>query len=230
MTPSVPAAPASCRAFTLVEMLTVIVIITILSTVAIPALVGITMGSALVRAGTLLEDNLNIARQRALASQREIDVRFYKCVDPDGSSNTKEYRALQLFEKRENGAVQPVTPIIFLQHQMIMINQANYSSLLAGGSAISPKETPPNDAPVAATPTTPAQPADPLLPGIPGAKPSLQYVYEQFAFRAAGDTDLLDKTADYFITIASTKAGSKPTNFYTVTVDPLSAKIYSYRP
>lgn len=67
---------SEARGFSLVELLIVIALIGILSAFAIPAFNSISTGIALSRDGQLINDQLNTARQTAIAKNRETEIRF----------------------------------------------------------------------------------------------------------------------------------------------------------
>jgi len=65
------------RAFSLVELLVVIAIIIILATLSAPALTSVLRGSNLNRAGEMIADQINFARQTAFLKNRDVHVRMF---------------------------------------------------------------------------------------------------------------------------------------------------------
>lgn len=66
------------RAFSLVELLVVIVIMSILIAAAVPALNSVARGSNLNRAGQMVGDQIALARLAAVGRNREVQVRLYE--------------------------------------------------------------------------------------------------------------------------------------------------------
>lgn len=195
------------KGFSLLELLTVIAIMSLLAAIAAPSVTGLMMGSSVTRAGSLIEDNLKFAHQYALSHQRNVEVRFYKYKDPTNPSSTASYRAFQIFEITDDGSYNPVTTVMQLPSQIVAMDTATYSTLLNDDS------------------TTPS-------PTIP--KPNIgtigqNYTYRRFLFYSSGSTDLPDVTKLYFITMASSQTAA-PKNYYTVSIDALNSKVTSYRP
>ncbi len=116
------------RAFSLVEMLTVLSAIAILAGFSLPAVNQIQSASALSSASESLVDQLKLARQQAMTRNRPVEVRIYQLPDPaDGSR--KVWRGMQIFVVEDNGVVPSERPIFF--PPMVRISDsATYSSLL----------------------------------------------------------------------------------------------------
>ncbi len=72
-----------CRGFSILELLIVCAIIGLLAVMTIPALTSVLMGSALTRAGDSVRDTIALARQEALAKNRDVQVWFF--ADAGGS-------------------------------------------------------------------------------------------------------------------------------------------------
>ncbi len=64
------------RAFTLIEMLTVIIIIGIIAATALPALKGLTQGNAMTSATRQLLDDIALARQKAINNRSRVFMVF----------------------------------------------------------------------------------------------------------------------------------------------------------
>ena len=94
----------SRKAFSLVELLIVIVIIGIITGFAVPAITGMLKSSQLTQASGQLVDTVALARQTAMSKNRAIEVRFYRYADNEipGEKPTEpatgHYRAMQTFE------------------------------------------------------------------------------------------------------------------------------------
>jgi prepilin-type N-terminal cleavage/methylation domain-containing protein len=79
--------------FSLVELLVVIAILVLLATVSLPAFNSITRGSNLQRAGQMIGDQFALARQEAVARNRDVIVQFYETTDSMGRCEISRLRA-----------------------------------------------------------------------------------------------------------------------------------------
>lgn len=70
--------------FSLIEILVVVAIIGIVLTLTVPSITGLAGSSRLNAAGNLLVDQLNLARQTAVARNRPVEFRFYQGETPQG--------------------------------------------------------------------------------------------------------------------------------------------------
>ncbi len=213
--------PLATRAFTLMEMIIVVSIIAFIAAIVTPAVASLLKSSQLSQAGLMVNDQLAFARQTALAQNRPIEVRFYRCGDPEipGESVTSaaqgKYRTMQIFRVEEDGSASAVSEAVRLPVTMILDSGAVLSSILnqsarpAGKAAVAPD-----------------------LPRV-GAN----YVYSFFRFRPNGATDLLDPanpTAPWFVTLHALTDGdgraSQPANFYTIQIDAFNGNLRTFRP
>jgi uncharacterized protein (TIGR02596 family) len=197
--------------FTLVELLTVLAIVALLTTLASAPLASMIQGSSVNRAGDLLTGNFKAAQQYALVKKKDVEVRFYSYAD--SSHPTPSYRAFQLFEVDNtvlNGAVttkwNPLTKVVFLPEPVSMSSSSVYSDILDGSES----ETAPD-----ATATSPK------LPGVSN------YSYVRLVFEANGGTNLTSLTKPYYISIFR-DGEAAPKNVYVVEVDPANGKIAFY--
>ena len=69
--------------FSLVELLTVVVIASILMSIAVPAFSRMMRGSATTQAGRELMGRIHAARSLAVAQQSPVAIVFYGCEVPD---------------------------------------------------------------------------------------------------------------------------------------------------
>lgn len=189
------------RAFSLVELLTVIAIIILITALAAPMFTSISQGSNLNRAGQILGDHLALARQKAVTLNRDIEVRFYKL--PDGA--TSAWRGIQLVQIDQTAsgpAEKPTTRAVELPAGIAMMERNDLSPLITS----SPYSGTTNVA----------------LRG--------QVDYRSFRFRPDGTTDAADITKNFVTLGSSTDTATPPKNFYTLQVNPVTGKAAVYRP
>ena len=234
-------------AFSLVELLIVIVIIGIIGTFAVPAVRSMLKGSALTTGANLLLDEVALARQHALTKSRIIEFRFYRFGDPEvpgervGSSASGQFRAFQFFELTDSGTLMPagkfkrLPDTIMMNSGMGSFNSYNppsnptLSSLL--GEAI--RFTP------GIILSSSLADTDPELPR--GVKKNYDYV--AFRFMPDGTTSLsptgrlasASEGGKWFITLHQigdlTKATTpKELNFITWMIDPIGGTSKLLRP
>src|SRR5687768_11736886 len=105
--------PAASLAFSLVEMLTVLAIVGILSALIVPSFNSIVSSQRLPSASQLVVDQLNLARQAAITANRPVEVRFYKVKDTKDFTRDG-YSAIRCMILEENGTAKPLTKVLFL--------------------------------------------------------------------------------------------------------------------
>ena len=116
----------SHNAFSLVELLIVILIIGIVAGFAVPAVQGMLRGSLMSQASSQLVDAMALARQTALSKNRIIEVRIYRFADNEvpgeepSKPDTGHFRAIQTFEISETGVLLPASKVIRLPDSIIM--------------------------------------------------------------------------------------------------------------
>ncbi len=90
---------ASRRAFTLVEILVVLAIISVIMFFSVPNLGSIIQGSKLTQAGDQLKYDLGLAQQTAVQLNLTVEVRFYQYKQPEQLQEdvNKTYSAYQIF-------------------------------------------------------------------------------------------------------------------------------------
>lgn len=226
----------SRSAFSLIEMLMVIAIIGIIASFAVPAATKMIRGTDATRAQQMVADQLNAARQQAIARNKQIEIRFVRFADPEtpgesvAEQATWKVRGIQLMEVTSSGVPVQLAPIQRLPGSMIL-NDGKYSSLFdASGSA--------TQTPLRFRNTTDTDPAMPRLPKDKARK----YMYAAFRFYPDGSTSLSPKGNWYFTMYSVGDAAKlgvdggngpdpiKSINYFTVQIDPVSGSTRSFKP
>jgi uncharacterized protein (TIGR02596 family) len=220
------------RAFTLVELLAVMAVIAIVIAFAVPAATQIMRGSQLTQGSQQLADQLSYARQIALARNRAIEVRVYRFSDPEtpgedvNRPEMGKWRAFQIFEQLENGAMLPVGPMQRLP-RMVVIDGDRYSTLIKhfnGGTPIT----------AAADMTAPELPVE-----VGTRKVGRNYQYVTFQFLPDGSTNLPAQVRGgasddtWHLTLVNLSDENREIsgiNFFTVQLDPVNGTLKSFRP
>lgn len=192
----------SCRtAFTLVELLFVIALIALLAVLAVPAINGIGSANATTRAGQMLEDQCIIGRQRALALNRDVEIRIINL----GTSSDPEYTGLQIWQLDETGAnPKAIGPMKLLPDGVTISPKNNLSPLLGATTGVSGS----------------------LSGGSANGRD-----YRGFKFRANGSCGPgLDSSMNFLTVARKTDTAEPPANFYTVRISNATGRVTSYRP
>ena len=201
---------STCSAFSLVEMMVVILIISIIAAFAVPVVTGINRSSQLARGTQILADQLTLARQTAISRNRQVEVRFYQFADPETPGSRTSFRALQTLEVINARAVSPLDRVQTLPTSVIFDSAATLSSLF--DSAKKPA----------------VRGADPL------PRVGTNYQYVSLRFRPDGSTDLLPTQGPWFVTVHEEIHGDglakPPANFVTVEIDPINGGLKFFRP
>jgi uncharacterized protein (TIGR02596 family) len=219
--------PSRARAaFTLIEVLMVLGIITIIITVTVPALSNISAATQLTQAGDLVLGHLSEAQQRAIATDSEVEVRIYEDRDPGEADAPLKLRSLQTFVLQPadfdgstgpttalEATFHPITSIVPLSSGIILSSKEKLNSLLSRGY------------------TTPA----PTNTDDESATPELRYL--SIRFLPDGSTNLPPgPTTPWFFTLVdaasedSTEATMVPPNFYALQIDAVTGRLRTFRP
>ena len=215
----------SLRAFTLLELLTVMAIIALIAAFTLTNVGGMLKGQQLTQGGHAMADQLGLARQIALSSNHPVEVRFYQYGDPESVGekpsvpSSGKFRAMQLFEILESGTARPVGAMTHLP-QPIIIDSNNQISTL-----------------VNANPMPPASPLEKQGSQLNYPIPRVSFSYRSLSFRflADGSTDL-PKTpgANWFLTMhhINFRDGlpKPPSDFFTIQIDPVNGNIRKFTP
>jgi uncharacterized protein (TIGR02596 family) len=244
----------SRKAFSLVELLIVILIIGIVAGFAVPAVTGMLRGSALSQASSQLVDTMSLARQTALSKNKIVEIRIYRFADNEvpGEDPTKpetgHFRALQSFEIAESGVLLPTSKVVRLPDNIIMnpgIPGGGMLSTILGDDRLSTPQDPPSM-------IIQKKDFDTHAPELPRGV-GLNYEYVALRFLPDGSTNLpptgvTDKEEEtsrpssgglWYITIHSLSDWDKlkkdgnikpPPNYFTWMVDPLTGTSKTFRP
>jgi len=188
-------------AFSLIELLAVMAVVAIIIAISLPAFTSLTSGSNLNRAGQMVGDQIALARQEAVARNRDVQVTFYNLTN----GTTKGWRGMRILrvDQTQNGTVTNVaTRLVQIPDGIVISADPATSPLLSAGR----------------TGTT-------NLPGYGTVE------YSSFRFRANGSMESGFGATNNSLTLQNASAqGNPPSNYYTIQVNPLTGKVSVYRP
>jgi uncharacterized protein (TIGR02596 family) len=206
------------RGFTLVELLVVLAVISIVSTLAIMAFRGVNSALNLSSATQMVSAELTNARQTALTLDETVQVRFYQFPDVTGATTTKEFQAMQMFQTRDNVKFTPLDKITYLPSNIMISSSGTYSPPLSSSNV---------------TATTPAA-TDPAI-NLNGV--GQNYTYVPLAFKSNGTIDTTAFTGTWFsgtwfITMFEKRYASATqlVNYTTVSIDPQDGRLRIFQP
>lgn len=204
-------------AFTLVEILVVLVIIGIIAAFAAPAMNAVLKSSKMTTAADQIMRDLNLARQTAIKDNAPVEFRFYNISDPDQPGNEKAYRSYQAIRKvydREDPLkfeVESVTEVRDLPDATIITDEQTFSSMISHPGVTKG-----------------------IVEKAPGeSKKVIGANYVSFLFMTDGSTNLKNKGASelwFFTFVRETDdiTGDEPPSFATIQVDPFTGKTRRY--
>lgn len=212
------------HAFSLVELLVVMIIIAIITSLTIPAFSSLGKAQAISTAGSSLLDQLALARQTSVAQNRVVEVRFYKrlenpsqAVSSANPARFRSFRTMVYDEEVKNAFAQ--TTMQDFPARIVLCEDKVFSTL------IFPYTT-----------TVPSRVF--LKEDISPTEKNVEYQY--IRFKPTGGTDLSSTgtpapDADrWFLTIKSdndTSTTTRPANnYFTVMLDAVSGRVRTYRP
>jgi uncharacterized protein (TIGR02596 family) len=180
-------------------------IIVVLTALVVPAFNSLGRSTNLTVGAQQMIDQLNAARQQAIAVNRQVEVRFYKLPDELGASPA--YRALRVNILNSDGTTQSAERVQRFPKGIVILETPSVSTL-SGLSASTTNET---------------------LPGGESAP------YVSFRFRPDGSTDLdAQASSRWFWTLAqatdSPGGNGVPANFATIQLDPVTGRPKLFRP
>lgn len=199
------------RAFTLIETLAVVLILSLVIGIAAPSMLAVIRATRLTSAGELVTGKLVEAQGLALTFSSDVELRLYKSPsDLPGDGNSGQF--LQLLQWVENdpeiaeqegiAKLEKIGPQVFLPDGIAISGNTEFSSLWNLENQSEEHISGPRD-------------------------------YIAIRFRPDGSTDLPENASSWHLTLmeqGQVALAELPPNFYTVQVDPVTAKIEVYRP
>lgn len=202
------------RAFTLVEILVVLAIMSILIAFSVPALEPAVRGSKLKQAADDLERALATAQQYALAENTTVQFRFYNYDDksvPGSEQYFRGYRALvQYLDPKDHRNVieseeTTVVDTVAMPQPFVIADDGEMSSLVSNSG---------------------------LMEGTEEIARSTSADYRAFEFRPDGSTNLITVDEDFWTltVLRETDTGSElPDEFVTLVLDPFNGQVRRYQ-
>jgi uncharacterized protein (TIGR02596 family) len=197
--------------FSLMELLVVMALITIILTFAIPATTSMMKSNSLTQGSQALVSSLALARQTAIAKNRNVEVRFLKFKDEEQGDTTEEFRGIQTVEIMSSSRAQPLGRLEKLPASVIINSTPELSSILDTGRRRERNGT------------------ESL------GRLGTDYSYMAIRFRPDGSVDLAPDETPWFLTLHEQRGGEAPTatppaNFVTIEIDPFTGALKFYRP
>jgi uncharacterized protein (TIGR02596 family) len=201
-------------AFSLIELLTVIAILSILLALAIPPISQVMKSADLTNAGDQIVSTLSLARHTAISRNRAVEVRFYKYAETADPADGR-FHAMQLFFLEPSSGGTTATSI---GRKISFPSTVYISSTAILSSLMDP------------TVTTQASGAS-LNQSIPTQ--GKNYQAASFRFYPDGSTNL-PSNRPLFLTVVPSNtedtATSLPANYATIVIQKATGKAQIHRP
>jgi uncharacterized protein (TIGR02596 family) len=191
-------------AYTLIELLVVVAIAISLIAVLVPSLRGMMDSGNLSRAGQLLGDQINLARQIATSSNSTVEVRFVNLP----KYSTSGYSAIQIWGINRSGTMGALRGL----------------SVMPLGTVISENTS--------VSPAFSQSLAEPLTTGSMTSQNETVH-YTSFQIRPAGIILPSINMKDFCFTVIPSRlatSGTRPPNYATIQVNPITSAAFVYRP
>ncbi len=125
LVPSLRSAPRKRNGFSLVELLTVMAIISVLATVSMAGLASLMSSNHLNEATAVVQGQLELARQTAKTLNRSVQLRLYR--DQGNTAATPSIDCMQIVVPAENSTTeldQPIEKPILLPQNVIIVDNS----------------------------------------------------------------------------------------------------------
>lgn len=222
-------------AFTLIEMITVVGIISLLVALVAPALIDVVRSTRLNSAGDALVNRISLAQQSAVSLSSEVEVRFYRYVDSNSDRpDDNSYYAYQVVQTLQDGTQKPISDPYYMESGIIISAQDQLSPLLQ--TAVQQFEGPNNR----------------FLFTPPGSATGSDVNYAAMRFYPDGSMRMLNANVtagadinnvataytipnydeSFLILVESRDSQSSqvPTNYYCIQIDSYTGRTRVYRP
>ena len=190
------------KAFSLIELLIVVAIMSLLVALSIPAMNSIAQGSGVTRGGQTVGDMIILGRQEAVSKNRDVEMRIIR-VPASQSGNTGGLVAMQLWELTDASA-RPLSKVSRLPQGVTISSNLTMSPLLSADSSVRNTTN---------------------FAGLGNCE------YLGFKIRPNGMLVGSVTTNNNFLTIGSASDTQvPPANYYTIRVNPITGRVNIYRP
>ncbi len=214
------------HAFSLIEMMVVLGVVSILLAFAAPNLFSLLSSSTLSGEGSVVQNQLTYAQQTAISKSADVEVRFFKLADESAGRPDAAYRAFQLYQYTPEGEMVPITSFFRIRSPVAV--HESLSTLLDTGNQ--------GDRTDSAYGFDSPRQGEALVPaGKGGEKVNTPYV--AFRFRPDGSTDLPHRSGEaedtWYLTLVQGEGALQnedPDNFVCLQVNPYNGKINVFRP
>lgn len=215
--------------FSLIEMLVVIGIVGLLLAFAAPNLFSLIGANSLSGEGTLIRNQLTLAQQNAVSKSADVEVRFFKLADKDAGRTDQAFRAFQLFQYNQRGAMVPISNFFRIKAP-VTVHEKLSTILDAGGQVSTQDKKFGFDSPREGSCEAPT--------GLDGTPQDTPYV--SFRFRPDGSTDLPYKSTSgadkdtWYLTLVqgegAVNQGGTPDNYLCLQINPYNGQVSEFRP
>ena len=213
-------------AFSLIELMVVLGIVGLLLAFAAPNLFSLITANTLTGEGTVLRNQLTLAQQLAVSRSADVEVRFFKMLNPDAAQTEENFRAFQLFQYNPRGELAPISQYFRVRAPVAVHEGLSTLLITRSGGATQDDKRYGFDSPRTGRADAPAGPGGALI--------STEYV--AFRFRPDGSTDLPHRTGSsdtWYITMVQGEGAlqsNDPDNYVCLQVNPYNGQVSEFRP